>query len=189
MSFHAPVQEDPGLAPALEVRRVTVDDFSAIRYIHARAFERGVAPYLSEEEASAILDYIRTPAYVAELMTRELSVGLIEGQIVATSGWSAGDDSGTMARIGWIFVDPMFEGCGIGRRMVADVEARAAQSGYSRFAIRATPNAVGFCQRLGYDVASHGISALYSVVDAMPVTFMRKSVAHVVGVVSEGASA
>lgn len=179
MSFHAAVKEEPGLAPALEIRQATVDDFSTIRYVHTRAFERSVAPYLSEEEANAVLAYMRTPAYASELMSRELFVGRISGQIVATAGWSAGDDSGSIARIGWIFVDPMFAGCGIGKRLVADVEARAAQSGYSRFAIRATPNAAGFCQRLGYDIASHGVSTLYASVDAMPVTFMRKSLERV----------
>lgn len=189
MSFHASVPHEQGLAPVLEIRRVTVDDFSTIRYIHTRAFERGVAPHLSEEEAAAVLAHMRTPAYAADLLSRELYVGLIAGQIVATAGWSAGDDSGTVARIGWIFVDPMFAGTGIGRRMVADVEARAAQSGYSKFAVRATPNAAGFCQRIGYDVASHGVSALYSAVDALPVTFMRKSVERAVEAVTVAAAA
>lgn len=185
MSFHASVKDEPGLAPALEIRRVTVDDFSTIRYIHTRAFERGVAPHLSEEEAAPVLAHMRTPDYVADLLSRELYVGVIGGQIVATAGWSAGDDSGTVARIGWIFVDPMLAGCGIGRRMVADVEARAAQSGYSKFAVRATPNAVGFCQRIGYDIASHGVSALYSAVDVLPVTFMRKSLERVLAPIVE----
>ena len=185
MSFHVALQEEQGLSPALEIRRVTVDDFSAIRYIHSRAFERSVAPQLSEEEAVAVLAHMRTPDYAAELLARELFVGLIGGQIVATAGWAAGDDSGSMARIGWIFVEPMFAGCGLGRRMVADVEARAAQSGYSRFAIRATPNAVGFCQRLGYDVASQGVSALYGSVDPLPVSFMRKSVERIIDAVVE----
>lgn len=187
MSFHAAVKEEPGLAPALEIRQATVDDFSSIRYIHTRAFERWVAPVLSEEEANAVLAYMRSPPYAFELMSRELFVGRIAGQIVATAGWSAGDDSGSIARIGWIFVDPMFAGCGIGKRLVADVEARAAQSGYSRFAIRATPNAAGFCQRLGYEIASHGVSTLYASVDALPVTFMRKSLERVLAPIAEAA--
>ena len=75
-----------------------------------------------------------------------------------------------------VFVDPLFTSAGIGRRLVADVEARAHQSGFKRFATRVTANAVPFFERLGYDIASHGVSTITMPVAAIPVTFLRKSV-------------
>ena len=109
-------------------------------------------------------------------MSTELYCGIIGGQLVATAAWQVGDDTGAVARIRTVFVDGMFLKCGIGRKLVADVEARAMQSGFTRFAVKATANAVPFFQRIGYDIASYGVSAAAGMTTSLPVTFMRKSV-------------
>jgi N-acetylglutamate synthase-like GNAT family acetyltransferase len=187
MSFHEFVQDDPGLAAGLTVRRATIDDFSTIRYIHARALATSMSAHLSEEEAAGYLAHIHSTDFVDELMATELYVGVLAGQIVGTAAWQASDDSGSTARIRDVFVDSMFLQCGIGRKMVADIEARAMQSGFTRFAIRATANSVPFFQRIGYDVASSGVSSSPGMKICMPVTFLRKSVTRAADAVSVSA--
>jgi N-acetylglutamate synthase-like GNAT family acetyltransferase len=187
MSFHEVVRDDPGLSAGVTIRRATIDDFSTIRYIHARAVTTSMGAHLSDEEANAYLAHIHSVDFVDELVTTELYVAELVGQIVGTAAWQASDDSGSIARIRDVFVDGMFLQCGIGRRLVADIESRAMQSGFTRFAIRATANSVPFFQRIGYDVASSGVSTSPGMKICMPVTFLRKSVSRAADAVAVSA--
>jgi ribosomal protein S18 acetylase RimI-like enzyme len=51
-----------------------------------------------------------------------------------------------------LFVEPDAMGQGIGRLLVEDVVARAAAAGASRVEVIANPRAVGFYERLGFEV-------------------------------------
>ncbi len=156
------------------VRRAGIDDYSDIRYVHVAAFKSGTAPQLSDSEIKAFVDHVNSPEYADVLQRMDMLVAIVNGQLVGTAAWCAGDDSGSSARISSVFVDPMFTGCGIGRRLVGEIERRAADAGFERFTIRATANAVAFFQGLGYEVASHGIGSISAADGTMPVTFLRK---------------
>jgi GNAT superfamily N-acetyltransferase len=165
----------PGsIAEASVVRRMTVEDFSTVRYIHTTAFKAQTAWLLSDAEVAAFLTQVRAAGYTEALMATHAFVAVVNGQVVGTSSWTAGDDSGATARIGSVFIDPMFSGCGIGKRLIAATEASAREAGYLRYSVRATANAVPFFLACGYDIASHGVSSLSVVEGSMPVTFMRK---------------
>ena len=110
------------------------------------------------------------------MLAVELHVGVIDGQIVASAGWQPGDDRGTTARISAVYVHPMFVNCGIGRRLVEEVEVHAARAGYSRGSVRSTIYAVPFFLKLGYDIASHGVANQVVADRAIPVAFMRKQI-------------
>ncbi len=62
---------------------------------------------------------------------------------------------------------------GIGRRLLAEAEARAHQCGFERIAAGATANAVPFFQRFGYAIASSG-KKMFTLGCSLPVTFLRK---------------
>jgi ribosomal protein S18 acetylase RimI-like enzyme len=51
-----------------------------------------------------------------------------------------------------LFVEPDSTGSGVGRLLVEDVAARAAEEGASHVDVIANPNAVGFYERLGFRV-------------------------------------
>lgn len=157
------------------IRRVGIDDYSDVRYVHVAAFKAGTAPQLTDGEVTAFIDYVSSPHYADALQQMEMLAAIVNGQLVGTAAWNAGDDSGSNARISSVFVDPMFVGCGIGRRLVREIEKRAADAGFARFTIRATANAVPFFQGLGYEVASHGVGSISAAEGNMPVTFLRKS--------------
>jgi GNAT superfamily N-acetyltransferase len=158
------------------VRRVGIDDYSDVRYVHLAAFKAQTAGLLSDAEAKGFVDHVSSPDYADVLQRIEMLAAIVNGQLVGTAAWSAGDDTGSSARISSVFVDPMFGGCGIGRRLVREIEKRAADAGYARFTIRATANAVPFFQGLGYEVASHGVGSISAADGTMPVTFLRKVV-------------
>ena len=99
----------------------------------------------------------------------------IAGQLIGTASWHANGDDGQVARFSSVFVHPMFARHGLGRRLIAEVEARAFQSGFHQLGTSATPNAVPFFERLGYHVASRGIKTYGPPRCALPVAFLRKS--------------
>jgi GNAT superfamily N-acetyltransferase len=49
-----------------------------------------------------------------------------------------------------LFVEPDTLGRGVGRLLVADVGRRAASAGAAFVDVIANPNALGFCDRIGY---------------------------------------
>lgn len=164
---------DRGLADALELRQVTVDDLSSIRYIHASAFRQLAAYCYPEDEIAAFGAHVYTQAYADLLRGENLLAGFLGSEMVATAGWAPADDSGQSARIRSVYVRPLFTGIGIGRRMTLEAEAWARRSGFRSFGARVTLNAVGFFETLGFGVTSHGVQMLPAD-RGLPVSFMRK---------------
>jgi hypothetical protein len=155
----------------LVVAPLGVDDYASVRYLHAKALADHTHGVLSQEEIDAFLRLVGSPAY-SDILHREEAYGAwLDGTLVGTASWQAAVGANAAARIGGVFVgQPRF---GIGRRLVAEVEARAAQSGYLRSAAWATANAVPFFERLGYQVVSRGLKTLARDC-ALPVAFLRK---------------
>ena len=176
MTMHANIPGDGGLGAKALIRRVTIDEMTAVRHIHASAFRVYAGPFLTAEETAAFLSYVGSPRYTDDLMRADVYGAVINDELVGTAAWRAGDDQGASARISAVFVNPLFTGTGVGSRLVADVEARARQSGFKRFAARITVNAVPFFDRLGYEIASQGVSQVAMPLSLLPVTFMRKAV-------------
>ena len=169
------IAKAPALADVAVLRRVNIDDYSDVRYVHVAAFKAFASAQLSEAEVAAFISHVNAPDYADQLQQMDMLVAVVNGQLVGTAAWIAGDDSGASARISSVFVDPMFAQCGIGRRLVHEVERLANQAGFGRFTVRATANAVPFFQSLGYEIASHGVSSISVAEGAMPVTFLRKA--------------
>lgn len=170
-----PLSPQPFAKPAdrLTIRRVGMDDWARIRYVHASAFRILAGNDCEPPQAEAFTAYVRSQRYADRLQAENLHAGWLDGELVGTAGWTPADDSGSLARITSVFVQPLFTRLGIGRRLALDAEARARSAGFERFSARATLNSVGFFEKLGYDVTSHGIHAI-ATEQGMPVTYMRK---------------
>jgi GNAT superfamily N-acetyltransferase len=162
---------DTVLDDRLTVRLLGLDDFSAVRHLHAATLRTQTVGVLSEAEVVAFTKLVYSPTYATLLMKEEMLGAWLDGELVGTAGWQANASNGHTARIGSIFVrHPRY---GIGRRLLAEVEARAHQSGFNRLAVGVTANAVPFFVRFGYVVASQGVRTL-TLGCALPVTFLRK---------------
>jgi len=97
----------------------------------------------------------------------------IDGQLIGTASWIANGDDGETARIGSVLVDPMFARMGMGSRLLAEVERRAARSGFEHLGACAIVTAVPFFERHGYTEASRGVKA-FGPGCWLPVAFLRK---------------
>jgi GNAT superfamily N-acetyltransferase len=157
----------------LDLRRIGLDDHSQVRHVHARAIRAHCGDTLSEAELAAVLDFVGSPAYSDHVLAEEVRGAFVDGQLVGTASWLANGDDGETARIASVLVDPMFARLGIGGRLLAEVEARAAQSGFEQLGASATLNAVPFFERHGYTEASRGVKA-FGPACWLPVAFLRK---------------
>ena len=160
------------------IRRISIDDHSNVRYLHAKSMSTQSADALSDAEAAAFVAFVRSPAYSSYLMAEDVYGALMDGQLIGTAAWQVNGDDGQMARISSVFVDPLFMRAGIGRRLLAEVEARAYQSGFDQLGASTTANAVPFFEKLGYQVASRGVKT-FGPDCALPVAFLRKSMPRV----------
>lgn len=162
-----------GIVENTIIRAAGLDDWSAIRQLHALSFNRLSGILFDETAAAAVKLHLETPEYTEELGRQHLAVALVEGYVVGTCGWVASDDHGHAARITSLFVDPLFTRLGIGRRLVWDAEARARAAGFQTLTARATEVTAEYFAALGYEISSQGVAT--PVPDlAIPVIFMRK---------------
>ena len=165
---------DLAIDEALDIRAVGLDDYAHVRYIHATSFRLHAASILDPEALAAASEHFVSPDYNDELMRQELVAGWIDGEMVGTADWHpAGDAEGT-ARIASVYVRPLFTGLGVGRRLVGAAETRARVRGFSQFSARTMASSAGFFERLGYEVTSHGASA----VGRLPLAYLRRREAH-----------
>jgi ribosomal protein S18 acetylase RimI-like enzyme len=165
----------------ITVRRLGIDDFSNVRYLHITAMTAQSIDALSEAEVAAFAAFVRSPAYTDALVEEESYGALVDSQLVGTASWQFNGDDGHTARVSSVFVDPLFCRLGIGSRLLGEVEKRAFQSGFRQLGASVTSNAVPFFERLGYREASRGVKALGPGC-SIPVVFMRKRIPRLVRV-------
>ena len=161
----------------MTIRRIGMDDHSNVRYLHIKSMTAQSVDALSEVEIAAFVACVNSPGYSDCLMAEDVFGAFVDGQLVGTASWHVNGDDGRTARISSVFVDPMFNRLGIGGHLLAEVEARASQSGFDHFGISATINAVPFFEKLGYREASRGVKTLGPDC-ALPVAFLRKTVSR-----------
>jgi len=164
----------PGLGEQLSIRPIDIDEWSDVRSLHIQSFKHLTGAHLEAELVEHARLVFSSPEYTDELMLENVAGAFLDGRLVGTCGWRPTDDTGTLVRITALFVDPLFTGLGVGRRLVEDAEARAQAAGFASFTTRATLLNIGFFENLGYEVSSHGLFLIGEGGD-MPVTFLRKT--------------
>jgi GNAT superfamily N-acetyltransferase len=173
MATGTKMRQPSGICDAVQVRPVTVDDLSNVRYVHASAFKALATAHYPEDEIAAFAAYVYTSAYDDLIYGENMLAGFLDAEMVATASWAPADDNGVSARVRSVYVRPMFTALGIGRRLVLETESWARRSGFRTFGARVTLNAVGFFETLGYEVTSHGVHLLPDN-RGIPVSFMRR---------------
>jgi GNAT superfamily N-acetyltransferase len=165
-----------GLPAGVEIRPLGVDDFPAVRYLHANVLRAQTGEALSEAEIAAFANLVHSPAY-SDLLREENEIfsAWLAGELLGTAAWRINADDGTSARVGFVFA--RHSGFGIGSRLVAEAEMRALTWGFDHLTSFTTLNAVPFFQKLGYAVVSRGVKVL-SPECALPVAFLAKRLAQ-----------
>ena len=162
-----------GLTRQAELRPLSVDDVSTVRYVHSTSFIDAAGNHYTTADIDAFHQYVQSPHYADVLLGNRAIAAWIGSQIVGSAAWSPRDTPGPTARILAVYVQPLFSHAGIGRLLVQRIEAEAHAEGYPALNVSATLNAVGFFEALGYWVTRNGNWPLPSGRE-IPVAFMRK---------------
>jgi GNAT superfamily N-acetyltransferase len=160
--------------PSLVIRRAGLDDYSTIRSVHASAVRALSDRLVDAADVPRVIKTIYSIAYMTELMAKSAFVALVNGDIVGTGAWSPSDDRGLAARISALFVAPLFQGTGIGRAMIHQLETDANGHGYKRFTAIVPVTLVAFAESAGYGTASFGTSRDIIPGTDVQVAFVRK---------------
>jgi putative acetyltransferase len=169
-----PAKPPDNLAPMIELRRLSVDDLSVVRYLHAAAFALAAQGHYTAADIEAFDQFVRSPRYADPMLGNPAIAAWLGHDMVGTAAWSPGEGRSPTARVFGVFVRSMFTGEGIGRRLVAHVEEEARAAGYLALEAAATLNAAGFFEALGYRFVRGATWALPSGRE-IPVTFLRKA--------------
>lgn len=170
---HPTLTKVPALA-AVRLSPIGLDDLSSVRYVHATAFSARIAPALLDTESKAWLAQFYAPAYTERLIRTGLMGAWIGRDLIGTAGWSPHPTAAATARLGDLFVLPLFTGCGIGRRLLDTMEASAAASGYRLARADVPPCTAGFFEALGYRMISRGVRDVPPA--TLPVVFLAKDI-------------
>jgi GNAT superfamily N-acetyltransferase len=159
----------------VSIRTIQNEDVSIVRALHARSFAELARDYHSPAQIAAHVALILDDSYSHELLSNNLLVAQSsDGRILGTAGWCEVADATDTARIRKVFVAPEMARCGLGRRLVQEVERQACEARRSRFRVRANANAAAFYECLDYKSVGHGVMRAANGVD-LPVIFMEKN--------------
>jgi GNAT superfamily N-acetyltransferase len=160
--------------PRLVIRRANLDEYSTIRHVQATALRSLVERGLDRHDVDAAVQTIYSQEHLTTLTALTLLVAVVNGDVVGTCGWRAGSEREAGARLGALFVTPLFQGAGIARQLISETELDAQRAGHGRFSIAAPVDIESLFTGLGYTTTSFGTSrdAIPSV--TMKVAFLRK---------------
>jgi GNAT superfamily N-acetyltransferase len=170
----------------LRMRQIGLDDWSAVRYVHAMAFRTFVAPRVTHQFTDDFMARLNAPMYVDQLSRSGLSGAWIDGELAGTVGWRPLDGRERIAVIEGLFVSPLFAFMGIGSALLAYAENQARHAGYDAFIATVPLAAASFLMRFGYEISAQ-VPSLGSVPDDVPVFVMRKRDADVLAASDEAA--
>jgi GNAT superfamily N-acetyltransferase len=184
---HRPMSELPRpqdrrtLDRLAEVRQLGPDELPALRHLHLSAFKRAAGEFLTQKELRSADDWIHGQAMfdetVVAAMHQQIFGAWIDRTLVAVAAWTEERSPSASARLRWVAADPMFERCGLGRRVVVHTEFAATTAGHTRLAVRALPGTSGFFQRLGYFELARGLQPLTASLQ-VPAVYLVKEMRH-----------
>jgi ribosomal protein S18 acetylase RimI-like enzyme len=156
-------------AVSLEFEIRDVRDPDVVRMVEAVQREY-VAMYGGPDQDAIALDEFAPP-------TGLFLVGVLDGRAVATGGWRwQGDPANGLAEIKRMYVSPSGRGRGLSRRVLAELECRAAAAGVRRIELSTgarQQRAIALYRTAGYaDTAPFGHYA-----DSPTVVFLGKNLA------------
>ncbi len=129
----------------VSVRPATDEDRASICNVHVRAIRETCSRSYSPEQVSAWAGLLSPESYTAVLKERVLVVATEGGAVVGFG--QLNPDTG---EVDAVYVLPDCQGQGIGRVLLADLEAKARARGIRVLELSATLNALPFYTQAGY---------------------------------------
>jgi GNAT superfamily N-acetyltransferase len=155
-------------APPPALRAATFEDVPGILRLIGRSVAAGCRTHYDAAQRAAVYAAYAGALFLEALGPFEAVVAEIDARIAGFAQLDAAS-----GRLRALFVDADRQGRGLGRTLLADVEARAARAGRARVHGAMSLNAVPFYARAGYH-ASGGPERLASMGVLVPIVRMEK---------------
>jgi GNAT superfamily N-acetyltransferase len=130
---------------SVSLRPATDEDRPGICAVHVRAIRETCSRSYAPEQVSAWASLLSPDAYTTVLKERVLLVATDEGDVVGFGQLNPGT-----GEVDAVYVLPDRQGQGIGRLLLAELEAEARARGIRMLELSATLNAVPFYTQAGY---------------------------------------
>ena len=153
------------------VREATKDDMESVATLHRRSILDLCKTHYSDEQLNEWTAALHGSAYSLLMRTHEFLVAEADSEL---AGFCVFDPREGLLNA--TYVSPLASRHGVGRGLVAAVEAIARARGVPRIQLNATLNAVGFYERLGYAAIEMASNTLPTGV-ALPCVTMSKALA------------
>jgi putative acetyltransferase len=153
---------------SLELQALRFEDVGEILRLIGRAVAEGCRGHYDGAQRAAVHAAYASTLFVDALASLESVVAMLDGRV---AGFAQLDPAS--GRLRALFVDAGHQGHGIGRALLAHVEARAASHGRARVHGAMSLNAVPFYERAGFRAAG-GEERLVSAGVNVPIVRMEK---------------
>jgi GNAT superfamily N-acetyltransferase len=154
--------------PALELRAARFEDVPDILRVVERAVTFDCREHYDAAQRAAVYASYAAVLFVEALGPYETVVAALAGRVVGFAQLDA-----PSSRLRALFVDAGEQRRGLGRALLAEIEARAAARGCARLHGAMSLNAVPFYERAGFR-ALGGVERLTSIGVAIPIVRMEK---------------
>jgi putative acetyltransferase len=169
MRRRQPARTDAPDASTLSVRPVRFDEVSELLRLIEGAIAHGCRNHYDRAQRRAVFLVYASNLFVDVVGPFQTVAAEIGGQLAAVAQVDVA--AGALRAL---FVDAAAQGQGVGRAMLAAVEARARAAGCARLRGAMSRNAVPFYARAGF-LPCGGPARLFSAGLRVPVTWMEKS--------------
>jgi GNAT superfamily N-acetyltransferase len=159
----------PAHAPTLSLRAARFEDVPALLQLIEGAIEHGCGEHYDRVQRRAVYLGYASSLFVDALGPFRTVVAEVEGRLAAVAQLDV--DAGALRAL---FVDADVQGQGLGRAVLAAVEARARAAGCTRLRGAMSLNAVPFYAGAGF-LPCGGPTRLRSAGVRVPVVWMEKS--------------
>jgi putative acetyltransferase len=156
-------------APTLSVRAASFEDVSAVLRLIEGAIEHGCREHYDRAQRRAVYIGYASNLFIDAVGPFQTLAAEIGGQLAAVAQLDV-----ATAALRALFVDAAVQGQGVGRALLAAVEARARAAGCLRLRGAMSLNAVPFYVQAGF-LPCAGPARLLSAGLRVPVTWMEKS--------------
>lgn len=134
----------------IEIRRADRGDAGQVSAVIPAALRESNARDYSADDIERIASGFRPDEVEGLIAVRWVLVAVTDGVIVGTAALDGGS-------VRTVFVAPAAQSHGVGRRLMREVEALAADGGIKALTLRSSITAEGFYRRLGYRAAGEEI--------------------------------
>jgi putative acetyltransferase len=127
----------------ISIHRAANEDAADISALALRAIRITNAHDYTPAEIEATCNHFTIAKVLEKMLVRDVFVAIRDGRILGTISLGGG-------KLHSLFVDPVVQGQGIGRTLVAHLEAHARQQGLTRLWLSSSITAGPFYAKLGY---------------------------------------